>query len=129
MPDYFTALVCQYSGAVNTDQAESYTRSFIDAWYFTLPKKEQLKLVELLPEYLKPNKKTFAFKRQSDFNGDQSKIFISRVTMDLARSGDDESIYIVKGIMKSLKVISSTEQKFAYSQLFDSKLYNLYASA
>jgi hypothetical protein len=129
MPDYFTALICQYSGAVNSAQAENYARSFVDAWYFTLPRDKQAKLLNLLPDYLKPKKQTFGFKRQSDFKGTQSEIFISRMTIDLARTGNDESKYIVKGLMKSLKIISSPEQKFAYSRLLDSKLYDLYVGA
>ena len=129
MPDYLTALICQYSGAVNSAQAESYARSFIDAWYFTLDKEGQNKLVKLLPEYLTPKKNIFGFKRQSEFKGNQSEILISRITVDLTRSGDDESRYIIEGLMKSLKIISSPEQKFAYSKLLDARLYKLYVGA
>ena len=131
MPDYFTALVCQYSGAINSEQAENYIRSFIDSWYFTLPQDKQNELIKLLPDYLRPKKQrqTFGFKRQVEFNGNQSKIFVSRMTMDLARTGDDESKYIISGIMKSLKIISSPEQKFAFSKLFDSQLYELFVRA
>ncbi len=129
MPDYFTALVSQYCGAVNTAQAENYARSFIDAWYFTLPTESQTELIKILPDYLKPKKKTFGFKRKLDFNGNQSEIFLSRLTMDLGRSAEDETKYIIMGLMKSLKVISSPEQKFAYSKLLDRRLFDLYVEA
>lgn len=130
MPDYFKALVGQYCGAVNSSQAENYARSFIDAWYFTLTRAKQSELVSILPDYLRPRKQnTFNFKRQTEFRGVQSDIFISRLTMDLGRSAEDETKYIILGVMKSIKIISSPEQKFSYSKLFDKKLFDLYVRA
>jgi hypothetical protein len=49
--------------------------------------------------------------------------------MDLGRSAEDETKYIIMGLMKSLKVISSPEQKFAYSKLLDRRLFDLYVEA
>lgn len=127
MPDYFVALVCQYSGAINSEQAERYARSFIAAWYFTLNKKDQDKLVSLLPDYLKPKKNNiFAASRKPKLNLAQSNIFISRIGADLAKTGDDECLQVISALMKSLKIISSHEQKFAYSNLLDSKLHEIF---
>jgi hypothetical protein len=49
--------------------------------------------------------------------------------MDLGRSAEDETKYIISGVMKSIKIISSPEQKFSYSKLFDKKLFDLYVKA
>jgi hypothetical protein len=129
MPDYFIALVTQYCGAMNEDQAARYAKSVVDAWYFTLPKEKQDALIKLLPDYLRPKKQLFLFSRKQNNSIDQSKIFISRLMIDLSKSSPDEAEYIASGIMKSLKVISSPEKKFALSKLFDDKLLELYIQA
>jgi hypothetical protein len=129
MPDYFIALVSQYCGAMNEEQAKRYAKSVVDAWYFTLPKDKQDLLINLLPEYLKPKKQVFLFSRKQNVQIDQSKVFISRVMLDLSKSSTDEAEYITSGIMKSIKVISSPEKKFALSKLFDDKLLELYIKA
>lgn len=126
MPDYFIALVTQYSGAINQEQATRYAKSVIDAWYFTLPKDEQDTLIRLLPEYLKPKKQLFLFSRKQSTPINQADIFINRIKIDLSKTSSDEAEYVAKGIMKSIKVISSPEKKFAYSKLFDDKLLELY---
>lgn len=129
MPDYFIALVTQYSGAINHEQATRYAKSVIDAWYFTLPKDEQDTLIRLLPEYLKPKKQLFLFSRKQNTPINQADIFINRIKIDLSKTSSDEAEYVAKGIMKSIKVISSPEKKFAYSKLFDDKLLELYISS
>jgi hypothetical protein len=41
--------------------------------------------------------------------------------IDLSKTDHDEVVQIIKGVMKSLKVVSSQSNKFAYSNLFTSK--------
>lgn len=129
MPDYFIALVIQYCGAMNQEQAIRYAKSFVDAWYFTLDKRDQEKLTALLPDYLKPKKQIFLFNRKQTTNSRQSKIFIERLKLDLNKSSSDEVFYIASGVMKSLKIIASAEKKFAYSKLLDNRLLSLYIKA
>lgn len=127
IPDYFISLVMQYSGALNSDQAERYTRSVIKAWYLSIDQNSQKKLVQLLPGYLKPQVGLFYNIIKPKVSENQEKVFVVRVQTDLAKTSQEEAIQIIKGIMKSLKVISSQQHKFAYSSLFGSKkLQNIF---
>lgn len=121
MPDYFTSLVMQYSGALNAEQAERYAKSVINAWYFSIDQKSQKKLEILLPEYLRPSKRIFLSFTKPRVADNQDEVFIARVKVDLAKTGAEESLQVIQGVMKSLKVVSSQRQKFTYSQLLTGK--------
>ena len=121
MPDYFTGLISQYSGALNADQSARYSKAVIEAWYFTLSFDDQKQLINLLPDYLKPKKKVFFIKKNQNVSPNQGEIFVFRLVQDLSRSSNEEAEFIARGVFRSLKVISSTEQNFAYSRLFTKK--------
>lgn len=121
MPDYFIALISQYSGALNQEQAERFARSIIDAWYFSSDEDSRKKLQKLLPEYLKPKKNLFFNSIRQRNKVSQDDIFFTRLMIDLSKTDQDEVVQIIKGVMKSLKVVSSQSSKFAYSNLFSSK--------
>jgi hypothetical protein len=121
MPDYFIALISQYSGALNQEQAERFARSIIDAWYFSSDEDSRKKLQKLLPDYLKPKKNLFFNSIRQRSKISQDDIFFTRLMIDLSKTDQDEVVQIIKGVMKSLKVVSSQSSKFAYSNLFSSK--------
>lgn len=121
MPDYFVALVSQYSGALNQDQAERYARSIISAWYFSSDEPTRKKLISLLPEYLRPKKNLFFNSVRHKSKISQDDIFFTRLMIDLSKTDQDEITHIIKGVLKSLKVVSSQSTRFAYHGLFTSK--------
>lgn len=121
MPDYFIALLTQYSGALNQEQAERFARSIVDAWYFSSDEESRKKLMKLLPEYLRPKKNLFFSSVRFKSKISQDEIFFTRLMIDLSKTDQDEVVQIIKGVMKSLKVVSSQSNKFAYSNLFTSK--------
>jgi len=129
MPDHFIALVSQYTGALNTAQSERYAKAVIDAWYFSLPRNGQLMLSRLLPDYLTPKRKLFYSQRSQKTAINQSQIFRARLTADLSRSNFEEVEPIARGVLKSLKILSSTQKKFAYSKLLTPRLAKLYIEA
>jgi hypothetical protein len=121
MPDYFIALVSQYSGALNQEQAERYARSIISAWYFSSDEANRKKLISLLPDYLRPKKNLFFNSVRYKSRVSQDDIFFTRLMIDLSKTDQDEVAHIIKGVMKSLKVVSSQSSRFAYHELFTSK--------
>ena len=121
MPDYFVALITQYCGALNQDQAERFARAIIDAWYFSSDEDAKKKIVKLWPEYLQPKKNIFFNKIKYANKINQDEIFFTRLMIDLSKTDQDEIIQIIRGVMKSLKIVSSQSSKFAYSNLFTSK--------
>lgn len=121
MPDYFIALLTQYSGALNQEQAERFARSIVDAWYFSSDEESRKKLMKLLPDYLRPKKNLFFSIVRFKSKISQDEIFFTRLMIDLSKTDQDEIVQIIKGVMKSLKVVSSQSNKFAYSNLFTSK--------
>ena len=121
MPDYFIALVSQYSGALNQEQAERYARSIVNAWYFSSDEASRKKLLNLLPEYLRPKKNLFFNSVRYKSKISQDDIFFTRLMIDLSKTDQDEVAHIIKGVMKSLKVVSSQSSRFAYHGLFTSK--------
>ncbi len=132
MPDYFTALVSQYTGALNTAQSERYAKAVIDAWYFSLPINHQKVLLKLLPDYLRPKHNLFfARLRQKSYKSNtlQSEVFYTRLVSELSRASIDEVVPIASGVLKSLKILSSHQKKFEYSKLFSNKLVKLYIDA
>lgn len=117
MPDYFISLIMQYAGALNSDQAERYSKSVVSAWYFSIDQKSQRQLALLLPEYLRPARRVFFSFAKAKPAANQDQLFVSRVQLDLSKTSPEESEQVIRGVMKSLKVISSQHQKFAYSRL------------
>lgn len=117
MPDYFISLIMQYAGALNPEQATRYASSVINAWYFSIDQKSQRQLAELLPQYLRPTRRVFFNFTKPRVAENQDQIFVSRVQLDLSKTSPEESEQIISGVMKSIKVISSQQQKFAYSRL------------
>ena len=129
MPDYFISLVMQYTSAVNSDQAERYARSVVNSWYLSLDSLKQKKLKSALPDYLKPKARLFFAKRINNPSMKQYYPVINRMMHDLSLNDEVEATDVYSGVMKSLKIISSHQAKFAYSQLLDSKLSRLYIEA
>ena len=80
-----------------------------------------IKLQKSLPEYLKPKKNLFFNSIKQRSKASQDDIFFTRLMIDLSKTDQDEVVHIIKGVMKSLKVVSSQSSKFAYSNLFSSK--------
>jgi hypothetical protein len=122
MPEYFLALVSQYSGALNKSQAERYAKSVVDAWYYSSDNKTKTELLSLLPEYLRPQKKLFHNVLSPKVNLDQDDIFISRVMAELSKTDSNEAEQIIAGVFKSLKIISSQKSKFKYHSALNGRM-------
>lgn len=129
MPEYFQALIKQYCGAVGNEQAERYARAVISAWYHSLNSSERQQLAEALPEYLRPKSQLFFHKRVSEPKGVQIQLVQQRLSAELQKTDKTEVDQVLKGFFRSLKIISEPSQKFAYSELLDKNLKQLFIEA
>lgn len=121
LPEYFIGLVSQYTGALNSEQAERYARSVIEAWYFSLDQEAQKKLSATLPKYLTPSRRVFQSVLKPKLNPDQDAIFSTRLMHQLLITDQYEVRQITAGVFKSLKIVSSQPDKFAYSRLISGR--------
>lgn len=121
LPEYFIGLVSQYTGALNSEQAERYARSVIEAWYFSLDQEAQKKLRETLPKYLTSSRRVFQSVLKPKLNPDQDAIFSTRLMHQLLITDQYEVRQITAGVFKSLKIVSSQTDKFAYSRLISGR--------
>jgi fibrillarin-like rRNA methylase len=112
IPDYFLALVCQYSGALNSEQASRYVMSVVDALYMSSQTQDKTIISSNLPQYLKPKKHLFNSVPKPSINSDQDAIFNSRLIADLSKTDPNEIKQIATGVFKSLKIVTSQRQKF-----------------
>lgn len=129
MPEYFQALIKQYCGAVGSEQAERYARAVISAWYHSLSSVARQQLVVALPDYLQPKTQLFFHKRVSEPEGVQNELIRQRLSAELQKTDSSEVNQVLKGFFRSLKVISEPSQKFAYSELLDRDLKQLFIEA
>ncbi len=129
MPEYFQALIKQYCGAIGNEQAERYARAVIGAWYHSLNASGRQQLAEALPEYLRPKSQLFFHKRVSEPQGIQIELIRQRLSAELQKTDQAEVNQVLKGFFHSLKIISEPAQKFAYSELLDKNLKQLFIEA
>ena len=127
MPEYFLALVSQYTAAINPEQAQRYSKSVISAWYFSSNAETQSKLRKLLPAYLLPQNRLFHSMRKPKTNPNQDLVYNTRLLTELSVTDQKEINHITSGVFRSLKVISSQKNKFAYAELIEgSKLKSIF---
>lgn len=126
IPDYFLALNKQYGLAINDDQAQNHVRSVIKAWYLTLPKQKQAKLVANLPKYLAPKQKLFFHRTEDSSKIEQAEVMFSRLAAELQKTDIAEVRTVITGVFKSLKIVSDHQQKFELSNLLDQKLLAIF---
>lgn len=129
LPDYFIALMKQYAGLLNDDQARRATMAVSEVLEGSLAPTQESQFFAMVPSYLRPRKQTFFARIGTNSKGKKRSASASRQLRDrLQLTSREETEVVFTAYFRAIRTVIDPTTAITLTRILPPELVRLYAA-